>query len=143
MIIIYKLKNGNTGYLLQCDTSRSLDQIAQKDLPRNPDGSLPDYVTANDGVLPDLYFVDAVDIDGKKASINLEKAKEVQRNVWRNLRTQKLASLDLESLKSLEAGDAVKLADISSKKQSLRDVTKLPLPDTLEEIKATLPAILA
>jgi hypothetical protein len=142
MIIIYKLKNGSTGYLFQCDASKSLDQIAQKDLPRNPDGSLPDYVTANDGVLPDLYFVDAVDIDGKRASINLEKAKEVQRNVWRNLRTQKLTSLDLESLKAIESGNAAKQSEVAAKKNALRDVTKLPLPNTPEEIKNYIPDIL-
>lgn len=142
MIIIYKLKNGNAGYLIQCDPSQSIEQIAQKDLPRNPDGSLPDYVTANDGVLPDLYFVDAVDIQGKKASINIEKAKAVQIDRWRSIRSSKLQQLDLESLKAIESGDAVKQAEVAAKKNALRDVTKLPLPNTPEEIKNYIPDIL-
>ena len=93
--------------------------------------------------MPDIEYQAAYSVIGSTCLLSIDKAKEIRRNHFRALRKAKLEKLDIESIKSLEAGDAVKLADISSKKQALRDVTTLPLPDTLEEIKATLPDILA
>lgn len=143
MIAIYKKQDGSCGALIQCDFSVSIADIVAKDAPKNPDGSTPEFVSAYDTEIPDLEYIGSFKLNGKNIDIDIPKAKEIRRNHFRALRKAKLEKLDIEAIKALEAGDAVKLADISSKKQALRDVTKLPLPDTLEEIRATLPAILA
>ena len=142
MIILYQNQDGSCGALIQCDFSLTAQQLVDKDAAKNPDGSSPAWVSSYETAVPDLNYLSACSIKDKKVSLDIPKCKEVRLNQFRAIRKQKLEALDIESIKALEAGDAVKLADISSKKQALRDVTKLPLPDTLEEIKATLPAIL-
>lgn len=123
------------------------DGVVRITVPVN--ASVEDVIASTGGVeidpntLPDMEYQKAFVLSGSSISVDIPKAKQVRLDFFRHLRSQKFAQLDIESIKALEAGDAVKLSDISSKKQALRDVTKLPLPDTLEEIKATLPAILA
>lgn len=143
MIIIYQNQDGSCGALLQCDFSLTAQQLVDKDAPKNPDGSSPVWVSSYETAVPDLSYLSACSIKDKKVSLDIAKCKEVRLNQFRAIRKQKLEELDLESIKALESGDAKALASITSKKQALRDVTKLPLPDTLEEIKATLPGILA
>lgn len=123
------------------------DGVVRITVPVN--ASVEDVIASTGGVeidpntLPDMEYQKAFVLSGSSISVDISKAKQVRLDFFRHLRSQKFAQLDIESIKALEAGDSVKLADISAKKQALRDVTKLPLPDTLEEIKATLPAILA
>jgi hypothetical protein len=45
-------------------------------------------------------------------------------------------------MKAIEVEDSVAASAIAVQKQELRDVTKITLPDTLPEIKATWPDIL-
>lgn len=143
MIAIYKKQDGSCGALIQCDFSVSIADIVSKDAPKNPDGSTPEFVSAFEAEIPDLDYLGSFKLNGKKIDIDIPKAKEIRRDQFRAIRAKKFEILDVESIKALESGDSVKLADISSKKQALRDVTKIPLPDTLEEIRAFLPAILA
>jgi len=123
------------------------DGVVRITIPVN--ASVEDVIASTGGVeidpnaLPDMEYQKAFVLSGSSISVDIPKAKQVRLDFFRHLRAQKFTQLDIESIKALEAGDSVKLADISSKKQALRDVTKIPLPDTLEEIKATLPAILA
>ncbi len=142
MIAIYKKQDGSCGALIQCDFSVSIADIVAKDAPKLPDGSTPEFASVYDTEIPDLDYIGSFKLNGKKVDIDIPKAKEIRRNHFRALRKSKLEKLDIEAIKALESGDAQTLALISSKKQALRDVTKIPLPDTLEAIKATLPAIL-
>jgi hypothetical protein len=75
-------------------------------------------------------------------TIDIDKAKDVQRDVWRRMRKPKLQSLDLAFMRALEAGDAEAQADIAEQKQELRDVTLTELPDDSEGIRETMPEIL-
>ena len=74
--------------------------------------------------------------------INIDKAKEIWLNHYRAARAPILAALDVDFMKAVESGNIDIQKEIASKKQALRDVTKIELPDTLEEIKATWPEIL-
>lgn len=127
--IAYKNQDGSISFIIPAVTA---------DVPAGAES-----ITLNTNQIPDMYFWKAFRIDGDNLTVDIQAAKNVRLDTFREIRKGKLETLDIEAIKALEAGDAVKLADISSKKQALRDVTKLPLPDTLEEIKATLPAILA
>jgi hypothetical protein len=90
----------------------------------------------------DRYFRDAWKLEAGQLAIDIEGAKEIQRNVWRKLRAPKLESLDLAFIRALEAGDAVAQADIAAQKTALRDVTETALPNDLEGIRNTVPQIL-
>jgi len=57
-------------------------------------------------------------------TINMDKAKEIQKNKLRAERAPLLAQLDVEFMRAMESGDAAVLEKISEKKQLLRDVTK-------------------
>jgi len=75
--------------------------------------------------------------------VNLDKAKAIWKDKWREARKPLLASLDIEFMKAVETADTEKQAEIASKKQELRDVTNTPIPGTTpEEIKAVWPEIL-
>lgn len=88
----------------------------------------------------DRYFRDAWTLGETGLVVDIEKAKEVQRAEWRRLRKPKLAALDLAFMRALEQGEPT--AEIVAAKNALRDVTDTELSGTLEEIKATIPAIL-
>jgi len=75
--------------------------------------------------------------------INIDKAKDIWRNHWREARKPLLERLDVEFMRAVESGDTAKQAEISAKKQELRDVTATPLPDSPEAIKQVWPSILA
>ena len=75
--------------------------------------------------------------------INPDKAKAIWRDKWRVARKPILASLDIEFMKAVEAGDSAKQAEIASQKQALRDVTQTPISGTTpEEIKSVWPSVL-
>lgn len=113
------------------------DAINHPDVPSNS-GLVVD---AED--LPDRYFRDAWEFDpAKGAKINIEKAKEVQRNLWRKMREPKLAALDIEFMQAVEEASPAKRNTIRDKKIALRDVTLTELTDDPEAIKNTIPKIL-
>ncbi len=98
-------------------------------------------------------IVESVDIDNDYfnayefdialgARINIEKAKAIHLDKFRNARAPKLAKLDIDFIKAVEVNDEVKKVEIIAAKQVLRDVTLTPLPDDLAGIKATWPNIL-
>jgi len=75
--------------------------------------------------------------------VNPDKAKAIWKDKWREARKPLLASLDIEFMKAVEAGDSEKQAEIASKKQALRDVTQTEIAgNTPEEIKAVWPSVL-
>jgi hypothetical protein len=75
--------------------------------------------------------------------VNPDKAKAIWKDKWREARKPLLASLDIEFMKAVEAGDSEKQAEIASKKQALRDVTQTEINgNTPEEIKAVWPSVL-
>lgn len=77
-------------------------------------------------------------------TINLDKAKNIQKNRWREARKPLLIQLDTEFMRAVESGDIVKQQQIAAKKQALRDVTVTDLSTitTPEELKNVWPDIL-
>ena len=75
--------------------------------------------------------------------VNLDKAKAIWKDKWREARKPLLASLDIEFMKAVETADTEKQAEIASKKQALRDVTQAEIVgNTPEEIKSVWPSVL-
>jgi len=75
-------------------------------------------------------------------AINIEKAKDIWRDKWREARRPLLEQLDVQFMRSVEAQDTAEQARIAGLKQQLRDVTLTALPDSVDEIKQVWPAIL-
>jgi hypothetical protein len=55
--------------------------------------------------------------------VNIPKAKELQKERFRQVRKPLLEALDIDYQRADEAGDASKKTEIATKKQALRDVT--------------------
>jgi hypothetical protein len=75
-------------------------------------------------------------------TINMVKARDIQRDRIRSLREPLFADLDVAYQRADENGDAEAKAAIAARKQALRDATKDPAIDaakTPEELKAAIP----
>ena len=117
------------------NASIPIEVVAAKDVPEGVPFTIIDA-----SQLPDRYFRAAWEFDGPKGTkVNVEKAKEVQRNVWRKLREKKLAALDVEFMQAVEGSNSNKLRQVSERKQALRDVTQGFIPDDLAQIKNFIP----
>ena len=55
--------------------------------------------------------------------VNIAKAKELQKERFRQVRKPLLDALDIEYQRADEAGDSSKKTEVATKKQALRDVT--------------------
>lgn len=64
-------------------------------------------------------------------TINMEKARDIQRDRIRAERAPLLQQADVAYMRALEAGDG-SVADVREKKQALRDATQSPLIDAAE-----------
>jgi len=75
--------------------------------------------------------------------VSSNKAKAIWKDRWREARKPILASLDIEFMKAVEAGDSAKQAEIASQKQALRDVTQTEISgNSPDEIKSVWPQVL-
>jgi hypothetical protein len=135
--ITYPQPNGQVAVIIPADPSLSIEEIAAKDVPEGLPHKIVDSLD-----LDNDYFNAYEYHEEAGAEVNIEKAKEIHLDKFRASRLPKLAVLDVQYMKSIEVEDSVTASQIAIAKQALRDVTKLPLPDTLPEIKATWPDIL-
>ena len=55
--------------------------------------------------------------------VNIAKARDLQKERFRQVRKPLLDALDIEYQRADEAGDASKKTEVATKKQALRDVT--------------------
>ena len=112
-------------------------QDAIKDVPEGVEYAVVDDL----GSLDNDYF-DAFEYQDLGISCNIDKAKQIHLDKFREARKPLLSKLDVDYMKAIEVEDHVAASAIAVKKQELRDVTKIELPSTLPEIKETWPDIL-
>jgi len=133
--IIYPLDNNKLG-VLEPLPELSVEEAAEKGVPAGK----PHGVIESNEI--DLEFVGLYEYKDGKAVLDISKAKEIHFDKFRAARTSLLAALDIEYLKADEQGNLELKKEIAAKKQALRDVTSIKLPNTLDKIKATWPEIL-
>lgn len=78
-------------------------------------------------------------------TVNMDKARDIKKDMIREERTPKLAALDVDFMRAVEQGDTDLQATIAAKKQALRDATDDPAiasATTPDELKAVVPAAL-
>jgi hypothetical protein len=133
--ITYPQTNGQVAVIIPADPSLSIKEIAAKDVPEGLPFKIVDDLSHVDNDYFNAY--EFHEEDG--AAVNLDKAKAIHLEKFREARKPKLQKLDVDYMKAIEVEDHVAASAIALKKQELRDVTKIELPDTLEEIKAVWP----
>lgn len=74
----------------------------------------------------DRYFRNAWKQNGQAVEIDMPKAREIQKQKLRQARAPLLARLDTDYMRADEVGDAKLKAEITVRKQHLRDITKSP-----------------
>lgn len=100
-------------------------------------GDFKDYVIVDNETPIDITFQSAWIFNKSKnlpVDVESSKAKELVYEFWRMIREPLFKPLDMEFQRALETGDQVKIAEVISKKQILRDVTDTILPDYIPEI---------
>lgn len=133
MFITYPQPNGQVAVVMP--TGDVNDAI--KDVPEGVEYKIVESVDIDNS-----YF-NAYEFDAETGSkVNIDKAKAIHLDKFRAARAPKLAKLDIDFMKAVEANDEEKKAEIIAAKQALRDVTLTPLPDDLAAIKATWPEII-
>lgn len=98
-----------------------------------------DWRVIKKGEVPeDRTYRDAWEDDGKAVTINIEKAKEIQRNRIRGERIAALQELDGEWMKAFGQGDTAEAARIEAERQQWRDAPADPsieAAQTVEELQ--------
>jgi hypothetical protein len=119
--------------------ARSIEDIILLDLPQDSVYSIVD----KDTIPLTRIFRGAWTYQDGQLVVDLELARDIQKDRWRAARTPKLAQLDLDYMRALETNDTVKMAEIVAKKQALRDVTTTDLSGTpVAELESVWPEIL-
>jgi len=126
MIILYPQLNNKLAVLTPCGNVN--DSI--KDIPKDVEYKIVESFDFDD------KFFDAYEFDKNiGAKINIEKAKQIHYNRLRSARKPLLEKLDKEFIIAIEKEDINLQKEIAFKKQFLRDITKMELPNTLSGIK--------
>lgn len=137
--IVVKKDDGTVAIILP--TLEATPKLLERDAK-----AVPGYVShreIDDSELPqDRQFREAWtdDFDTKTVDVHIPKAHDICRDKFRRLRKAKLATLDIQFMQAIENFESID--EISKKKQALRDVTKVELPTTIEELSNFLPDIL-
>ncbi|NBW20099.1 MAG: hypothetical protein EBR82_70225 [Caulobacteraceae bacterium] len=138
-IIAYLNNENKVAWLVpMLEWTGTLEDIIQKDLGDKS------YVVYNAEDFPsDFTFYNAWSLSNTGIVTDIPAAKAIWKDKWREARKSLLESLDIEFMKAVESGDTEKQSEIASKKQALRDVTKIEIAgNTPEEIKSIWPDIL-
>lgn len=90
------------------------------------------YILIPEDTSIDAFFCGCFTYDSSRThhiAIDSQKARECIYNIWRKAREPLLQNLDVEFQRALERNDQEKISSIISRKQCLRDITKIPLPE--------------
>ena len=133
MLITYPQPNGQVAVVIPCGDVND----AIKDVPTGVE-----YKIAESLDIDNEYF-NSYEFDAEAgAKVNIDKAKAIHLDKFRAARAAKLAKLDIDFMKAVEANDEARKAAVALEKQALRDVTKTILPDDITGIKSMWPKIL-
>lgn len=120
--------------------------IQNKDVPKNADGSsIPSWIV-NINDLPDIRSIrNAWNVhESGQIYFDRDKAIEIKKEQFRNLRKPLLEKLDVEFMRALENGDTSSIPIITQKKSNLRDITSVDFNsyDTPKKLHEFIPDLL-
>jgi hypothetical protein len=136
-IIVYTLPNGAVSIVTLCngvDAHKYIQAnnlvdcgaiiIEEKDLPTFP------------------QFRNAYKLHNNKVVVDIQVAKKIKLDQFRQARKPLLEQLDVEFMRAVELSNAAKKKSIAAKKQQLRDVTSIELPNDVDELAKFWPDVL-
>jgi hypothetical protein len=134
-VIVYCQPNSNKVAICTpvLDSGLTVQEIAKKDVPQD----CP-YVICEADLLPtDNSFFDAWVYDMAEGEvpigIDVEAAHQLWKNEWRSKREPIMKRLDVEWMRAMEMGNTELAQTLAHKKQVLRDVTLIQLPNRMED----------
>lgn len=135
--IVYD-NNGSVAITTICNNMTAREYV-QKFLPARTR-----YFTLSDsGKLPsDIVFRDAWIFTDRKILVNIDKAKSIKREQFRKARKPLLEQLDIKYMRAVETSNTAAKKAIAAKKEQLRDVTDIELPDEIDELSSFWPDVL-
>jgi hypothetical protein len=130
-VIVYTREDGGVSIVHPVPASRMSDETESDWLARVISRSVPQGASnvgiVDSSTLPqDRTFRDAWAVSSREVTVDIAKARDVQREKMRRARVPKLAALDVDYMRAMERGDQAGMRAIASRKQELRDVTSLP-----------------
>lgn len=137
--IAVKRADGGVSIIIPGDSATP--ELMERDALR-VEGYVSHREIEDDEIPTDRAFRNAWTDESDVIEINIAKAQEIKKEEFRGIRKPVLESLDIEYMKALESGDKAQISSIIAKKENLRNVTKVDLPDTVEELKTFLPDVL-
>lgn len=153
-VIIYKNNDNRLSVINPCykDDMTEAEKneyaifIQNKDVPKNIDGSsIPSWIIDLNN-LPDIKNIrNAWNVDDLgQIYFDRNKAIEIKKEQFRNLRKTLLEKLDVQFMRALESGDTSILPSIAQQKQILRDITNISFDeyDTPEKLHKFIPNVL-
>lgn len=153
-VIIYKNNDNRLSVINPCykDDMTEAEKneyaifIQNKDVPKNIDGSsIPSWIIDLNN-LPDIKNIrNAWNVDDLgQIYFDRNKAIEIKKEQFRNLRKTLLEKLDVQFMRALESGDTSILPSIAQQKQILRDITNISFDeyDTPEKLQKFIPNVL-
>jgi len=120
--------------------------VQNKDVPKLPDGSTePSWIIEGYQALQLKWVRNAWKInDNGEIYFDRDKAIEIKKEQFRNLRKPLLEKLDVEFMRALENGDTASIQIITQKKSILRDITSVDFSsyDTPQKLHEFIPDLL-
>jgi hypothetical protein len=139
--IVYTNDDGVCCIIIPADEcGLSIIDIAMKDVPEGKSYRIIDVSQLPSDRIFRNAWTDEYDTD--TVDIHLDKAKNIKLDMLRSIRKPILDQLDISFMKSIELNNDSMKQDIINKKQALRDITKIALPDDIDELKIFMPDIL-
>jgi len=133
MILINRFDGGVS--LMRLIGEAKADEEIGKWSKRNP-GMYRSHIEIKDESVPtDRTFRDAWVLSGAGVIVDMNRARELWREVMRRARADRFAELDVQYMRAIETEDSAAASAIVKKKEELRGVTLLPDIDA-----ATTPA---
>ena len=153
-VIIYKNNDNRLSVINPCYkddmTNQEKDEyvifIQNKDVPKNIDNSaIPSWIIDSDDLRDIKNIRNAWNVnDSGQIYFNRDKAIEIKKEQFRNLRKPLLEKLDVEFMRALENGDTSSIPIITQKKSDLRDITSVDFNsyDTPQKLHEFIPDLL-
>ena len=153
-VIIYKNNDNRLSVINPCYkddmTNQEKDEyvifIQNKDVPKNIDNSaIPSWIIDSDDLRDIRNIRNAWNVnDSGQIYFNRDKAIEIKKEQFRNLRKPLLEKLDVEFMRALENGDTSSIPIITQKKSDLRDITSVDFSsyDTPQKLHEFIPDLL-
>lgn len=133
MFILHSQQNKKLAVTIACSDIKS----AINKLPAGTAYKIVDTLNINQ------QLFDAYEFCEKQGYVfNVEKAKNIKFNQFRHARKPLLEQLDVEYIRAVESSQVNKKKLIAAKKQQLRDVTSIDLPNDADELANFWPDVL-